>query len=108
MTPKFTSLGLWGILKLAFLFQVIGLSFAVVVSVILSAVFPSWVRATMDMDQWNFPMTVTLYGGYVSIILFPFTVFGSWIVALLSRRILRSKNTEQADTSKGHPADVPG
>jgi hypothetical protein len=87
MTPKFTSLGFWGITKLAFLFQVIGIIFSVITSIFLSAVFPSWVRATMDMDHWNFPMTVALYGGYVSVILFPFAVIGSWLVVSIARKL---------------------
>jgi hypothetical protein len=85
MTTKFKSLSFWDIAKLAFLFQVIGLIFALVAALFLSAVFPTWVRATMDMNQWNFPTTVLFFGGYVSTILFPFIVFGSWLVSLSAR-----------------------
>jgi hypothetical protein len=91
MTPKFTSLSFWEIAKLAFLFQFIGLVGVLITSIFLSTVFPSWVRATMDMDQWNFPATALFFCGYVSILLFPFIVLGSWLVVLMARKILGIK-----------------
>ena len=88
MTPKFRSLGFWGITKMALLFQIIGLICALIASIIASALFPTWVKANFDMHQWNLPMTVLWFGGYVSAILFPFVVSGSWLTAWVLRGIL--------------------
>jgi hypothetical protein len=91
MIPNFRVLGFWGIAKMAFLFQITGLTCAVVASALASMFFPAWVRSTFDMHQWNLPMTVIWLGGFASLVLYPFIVSGTWLLALTLGRICNDK-----------------
>ena len=82
----------WKIVKLGSLFQMAGLVLITLLSILLALCFPTTVMHYFDMNPNGLYSTVLYYYSILVIILFPFSVVGSWGVVKLFGYAMKRKN----------------
>jgi hypothetical protein len=52
-------------------------------SCVAALIIPQQVKSIFDMSPWNLPQLTAVYFGYYSVLLFPFSVIGGWMLIRL-------------------------